>query len=69
MILITWCECCYTSKTWNSEEERYLAGSSHMICGYCKQVNVVPNELKQAIKRQFGMIQKPLIKPVIDDAV
>jgi hypothetical protein len=67
MILMTVCEVCTTPKAWNNEEERYLSGSSHMICGHCKQINVVPNELKQEIKRKFGMVQKPLYKTVIDD--
>jgi hypothetical protein len=64
MTLITVCEVCTTPKAWNSEEERYLSGSSHMICGYCKQINVVPNELKQEVIRWFGMYQNPRINPV-----
>ena len=54
MLMIA-CSVCYTPRSVSKENERYLILCSHVKCPDCSQLTEVTQELKDDIKRKWGM--------------
>lgn len=49
------CEVCTTPRPVSKEAEKYLIGTSHVICFDCRQSSPVPKELKNMLREERGM--------------
>jgi hypothetical protein len=56
MTLITLCEVCSTPKAWNNDEERLLLLTHSVVCRHCKQTNLITKDLKNDVKKKYGML-------------
>lgn len=49
------CEVCTAPRPVSKEAEKMLIGTSHVICCECRQMSVVPKELKNVLRKERGM--------------
>jgi hypothetical protein len=49
------CEVCSNFGPVSKEAEKYLIGTSHVICWECRQKSTVPKELKNILRAERGM--------------